>query len=58
MTITLTWWMLPIFLIIGAFLYAQYDYEYDGGFLRGMRGMFIFFICFVFAIAFTIGHFV
>lgn len=59
MTITLTWWMLPILLIIGGWLYAWYDEKHDTGmFYRGMGGMFVFVICFVFAIAFTIGHFV
>lgn len=57
MTITLTWWVVPIIIVVGGFLYMLYVFANADGYFGGIVGELIFFTCVVAAVFLIIGHF-
>lgn len=59
MTITFTWWMLPLIVFIIGMLWAYIsDHNDSGGYLRGFGAMLIFLGTVISTISLVIGHFI
>jgi hypothetical protein len=56
MTITLSWWIWPILIVLAGFIYAYIDEKNIFWFLSGINGVLVFILSVFVAIAFTIGH--